>query len=243
MKKLKINDINTVSSLSINNEYICKQYLQTYKRLMLAMPELAYEYLDEEYSSLRFDDYEDFEEYITENYSNLYSLTLSKYAVETDSEYREYMCQDTNGNVYKFTEKEGIMDITVQLDDYTILSDDYIEAYNSATDEEKVQTDIEMFFKMINTKDYSGAYDLLNDSFKSSNFASFDDFKTYAKENFFDNTTITEVSDISKSGTYYVCTFTAASGSSSASTDETSEETFIVSLGDETDFELSFTVK
>ena len=240
-QEIEENDVNAVSSVTINNEYICRKYLQTYRKIILAWPELAYEYLDDEYKELRFGSYENFTEYITDNYDNLCDLTLSKYEAEAYDEYTQYTCEDTNKNIYTFTENEAIMDFTVQLDDYTIPTDEFIELYNSATDEEKVQTDIEMFFKMINTKDYNAAYEILNNTFKESNFATVDEFKEYAQNNFFDNTTITTVNELTESGGYYVCTITTSSGSSSAA--ESGEETFIVSLGEGTDFEMSFTVK
>ena len=240
-QEIEENDVNTVSSVTINNEYLCREYLQTYKKIILAWPELAYEYLDDEYKELRFGSYENFTEYITDNYDNLCTLTLSKYEIEVYDGYTQYTCEDINENIYTFTENEAIMDFTVQLDDYTIPTDEFIELYNSATDEKKVQTNIDKFFKMINTKDYNAAYEILNDTFKANNFATVDEFKEYAQNNFFDNTTITTVDELTESGGYYVCTITTLSGISNDA--ESGKETFIVSLGEGTDFEMSFTVK
>ena len=239
-EEIEENEFNIYEDVQINYEYLCKEYLQTYKKLILAMPELAYEYLDDEYRETRFGSYEDFTEYITENYDNLYTLTLSEYDVETYDNYKEYICKDAKGNMYIFIETDEIMNFVAQLDDYTIETADFIEAYNSATDEEKVQTNIDKFFKMINTKDYVSAYKLLNDTFKENNFATIDEFKEYVQNNFFENTTITTVNELTESGTYYICTVTTTNTSD---TSETMEETFIVSLGEDTDFEMSFTIK
>ena len=40
------------------------KYLEHFKRILLAKPELAYEYLDEEYKNERFGSYEYFNNYV-----------------------------------------------------------------------------------------------------------------------------------------------------------------------------------
>ena len=241
-KSIAENDLNSVISAEVTYEYMANQYFETYQKLMLTLPEVAYKYLDEEYSKLRFETYDAFIEYIEEQEETIKNTILNKYEVNEENGEENIIITtvDLNSNVYTF-EISAIMDFVVQLDDYTIPTDEFIELYDSATDEEKVQTNIATFFKMINTKDYNAAYEILNDTFKANNFATVDEFREYAQNNFFDNTTITTVNELTESGGYYVCTITTSSGSSSAA--EFGEETFIVSLGEDTDFEMSFTVK
>ena len=43
------NNNNKIPSIKINSEVQCKNYLTTFKRMMLSNPEVAYEYLDNEY--------------------------------------------------------------------------------------------------------------------------------------------------------------------------------------------------
>lgn len=237
--KITLNENNEYTIIDYSNQDMAQKYLSNYKEILLDDLEKAYNLLDSEYRELKFENYEEFEEYYEDRKNNIFSCSLASYNVTSYDSYMEYVCLDTSGNCYTFY-AIATMNYTIRLDDYTILSDDYIELYNSATDEEKIQTDIEMFFKMINTKDYNAAYEILNDTFKTNNFATVDEFKEYAQNDFFDNTTITTVTDLTESGGYYVCTITTTNTSD---TSETGEETFIVSLGEGTDFELSFTVK
>lgn len=241
--EIEENDNNTFNYNTISDEDMSREYFNILKYLYLYDSERLYNLLDEEYSNARFGNYENFQEYIQDITDKMNNSTLYRYQVSYQSETNTviYRLMDNYDIVYTFEVGDYILDFDVQLDDYTIESTSFVELYNEAEDQEKVQTNIETFFKMINTKDYNAAYNVLNDTFKQNNFPTVDEFKEYAQNNFFDNTTITSVEDISQSGTYYACTITTASDDSD--TAETREETFIVALGNDTDFTLSFTVE
>ena len=100
---------------------------------------------------------------------------------------------------------------------------------------------ITKFFKMINTKDYESAYNLLNNDFRNSNFGTLDNFINYVKNNFYSNTIITDIVEVKEEGMYYVCTLNTASDDSDSANKV--KETFVVLLKEGTDFELSFTIK
>ena len=237
---IELNDNNKYVSKDYTAQEMAQEYLSNYKEILENDLEKAYDLLDNEYKEAKFEDYNEFQEYYNLRRAQIQGSTLQKYKISNKGSYTQYMCIDNYDNYYIFN-AEGVMKYTVQLDEYTILPDEYIQAYEAATDEQKVQTNIDTFFKMINTKDYKAAYNVLDDTFKQNNFATLDEFKEYAQNNFFDNTTITNVIDLSKTGTYYACTIATASDTSDSA--QTGEETFIVALGNGTDFTLSFTVK
>lgn len=232
------NNLNAVTDAKVNYEFLCKEHLNSFKKMILALPELAYEYLDDEYKQERFGNYEKFEEYLTENHNNLFTLTLSEYQVDTYDGYRQYVCVDAKGNYYLFKES-SIMDYKVQLDTYTIKTDTFIENYNTLKDSEKASVNVDIFMQMINTKDYSHAYEVLSDGFKSNYFPTEEDFKNYVKENFY-NYNILQINNSTNEGTVYIFRSTVTNGENAET--ENKEKTFNVSLEEGTDFKISFNV-
>lgn len=237
---IELNDNNKFSTISYSDQDMAAKYLSDYKNILSNDLEEAYNILDQEYKEKKFDSYEEFTEYYEDRKNGIFSYSLENYEVTEYNSYTKYICVDSYGNYYIFY-ATGVMNYTVMLDQYTIFDETVEEEYNNATDEQKVQTDIDIFFKMVNTKDYVSAYKLLNNSFKNNYFSTIDEFKEYAQNNFFESTTITTVNELTQSGSYYVCTIVTSNDMSD--TVETGEETFIVSLGEDTDFEMSFTVK
>ena len=232
------NSLNVVTDAKVNYEFLCKEHLNSYKKMILALPELAYEHLDDEYKQERFGSYEKFTEYITENYNNLFSLTLSEYQVNTYDGYREYVCVDTKGNYYLFKEA-SIMEYKVQLDTYTIKSETYIENYNTLKDPEKASVNVDIFIQMINTKDYHHAYEVLAEGFKNNYFPTEEDFKNYMKENFYDYNVL-KINTSTNEGIVYIFKSTLTNGGNTET--ENQNKTFNVLLGEGTDFTISFNV-
>ena len=147
------NDNNAMITQSVDDEYISKEYFNTFKRIMLANPKLAYEFLDEEYRDKRFGSLESFEEYINANRNFVKSLTLGKFLVNDYDGSREYICIDTYGNYYRFYEK-SITDYSTMLDLYTIDLEQFVNQYNKGNDADKCSLNIQKFIQMINAKDY-----------------------------------------------------------------------------------------
>lgn len=232
------NNLNGVTDAKVNYEFLCKEHLNSFKKMILAVPEIAYEYLDDEYKQERFGNYEKFSEYLTENHNNLFSLTLAEYQVNTYEGYREYVCVDAKGNYYLF-EETNIMDYKVQLDTYTIKSEKFIESYNTLKDSEKASVNVDIFMQMINTKDYSHAYEVLSEGFKNNYFPTEEDFKNYVKENFYDYN-ILHINNSTNEGTVYIFRSTLANGENAET--ENKEKNFNVLLGEGTDFTISFNV-
>ena len=232
------NDNNGMYAQNVDDESLSKEYINTFKRMMLANPEIAYEFLDAEYRNKRFGDLKSFKGYIDANKSFVNSITLSKYLVNDNDGYREYICIDTHGNYYRFNEK-SITDYSVMLDLYTIDLEQFTAQYNKGNDVDKCSLNIQKFIQMLNAKDYKSAYNVLDDGFKSNYFKSLSDFERYVKDNFFEYSSVQEDVNFSKSGLYYVSDIGLIE---SANTSNVMTKRFIVSLKEGTGFKLSFTV-
>lgn len=249
MKKEDINISNSEIAENDNNSFnynstkevnMVKEYFSLLKTNILNNNKKIYSLLDEEYKNKRFSTYEKFQEYLNETGDRYSNLTLSKYLVQNeDNGTIRYNLLDSNENCYVITvNAKDLLDYDIQLDDYTIESDEYKESYNKAEDVEKAYTDIAKFFKMINNKDYEAAYNVLGETYRKNYFPTLEKFKEYVKKNFFDYTTVTDSEDVTKSSSYYVCTINTVSKSGKEKT-----ETFVVSLEEGTGFKLSFTIK
>ena len=77
------------------------------------------------------------------------------------------------------------MDYDALLDNYTIESQEYIDKYNSLTDEQKVNVSVAKVLKMINTADYTNLYNIVDETYKQNNFPNQEIFENYIKNNFF----------------------------------------------------------
>ncbi|MBQ3145564.1 MAG: hypothetical protein IJB90_03215 [Clostridia bacterium] len=232
------NENNQLYIQNINTQIVVEDYLKLYKGAVLGNPELVYNYLlDEEYKNKRFKNLEDFKKYIEKNKSLFFSARVEKYGVKSNGEYDEYLVIDQNGRYYCFKEKE-IMNYKIILDTYTIDSQDFINKYDSTTEQGKVALNIDKFIKAINDKSYYYAYNLLSEGFKSNYFKTQEEFENYARETFFDNNNVDykEGKFSVESGLYkYELTITNSEG-------ENITKTFIMKLNDNREFEMSFNV-
>ncbi len=231
---------NSFNYINATNEYVSKQYFNLLKTNILTDSKKIYSLLNEEYKKKRFSTYEKFQTYLTDMKDKLNNMTLSKYLVENNNDGTiRYNLLDNYENCYVVTvSANDLLDYNIQLDDYTLEKASYIEEYNKAESVDKANTNIAKFFKMINNKDYEAAYNVLDETYRKNNFSTLDKFKYYVKTQFFDYTTVTEIKDVTKSSSYYVCTIVTSSRDGKEKT-----ETFVVSLEEGTNFKLSFTVK
>ena len=151
------NKYNLFKNINVTNEDMARNYLNDYINKALNYPELAYNLLDEEYKNKRFGNLEEYKNNMSENENQMENTTMVKYGVNEKDNYTEYIIVDNFDNYYTIKEN-GIMDYTILLDNYTIKTEEFITTYNKASDAKKVATDIEIFIKMINNKDYKNAY-------------------------------------------------------------------------------------
>mgnify|MGYP004626760531 CR=1 FL=1 len=197
------NENNEYVNTTINNQTKTQTYINMYKRLALSNPELAYNYMDEEYRNKRFESVNGFKEYIKNNRDNIEEISLNQYLAENNDDYTEYVGKDKYGNLYIFDEK-NVLDFTLKLDTYTITTEKFKETYENSEDYKKVQMNIDKFFQMINRQDYTNAYKCLAEGYKNNYFKTEEEFIKYVKNNFFKYNKITFKSYEQKGNKLYV---------------------------------------
>lgn len=244
----EINVRKTISEIasSYNNQtmysevtpqIICTRYLMQYKQNLINNPEQAYNLLDENYSNKRFVTFENFQEYLDDSSEIIDKITLESYSVNNSNDYTEYICEDIYGNYYIFY-ATSVFDYTVQLDTYT-LSDEFEKTYSEASNDKKAGLGIELFFEMINARDYRHAYEKLDETFKNENFPTYQQFKEYVKTNFYTSNSINYVTNRTIENLY---TYNIIITDSNNEESESISKTFIVQLQEGTDYVLSFNV-
>lgn len=177
------NNSNQYNTTNVSIENIVKDYMNNYKRVVLVKPELIYERLNEEYREKRFGSVEEFEIYIDDNRDEIITLQPQQYLSNAYQGYTEYVCRDKYSNMYIFKEY-GILDYEISLDTYTIISDKFKETYDSSDEEYKVAMNIDKWIQMLNTRDYTHAYEVLDETFRNNNWRSEEAFEQYMRENF-----------------------------------------------------------
>lgn len=182
--KIEKNSNNNIPTISMTAESISKYYFDTMKNILLYDNENAYKYLDEEYANIRFKTEEAFKDYISENSEYVKGLDLTQYKIETiDDELRQdrYLLVDQYKNIYTI-ETDTVTDFKMKLDTYTIISNKFKETYDSSNEEQKVAMNIDKWIQMINTRDYTNAYNVLDETFRNNNWASEEEFEQYIRE-------------------------------------------------------------
>lgn len=235
-QEIEENSNNKYERPKVTEAYMAQQYFNIYKRIMLGDTELAYEYLNEEYKNKRFGNYEQFEKYVNNNRESIRFAGISKYTVNNSSEGTEYICLDSKGNYCIFREK-GAREYEVFLDTYTIESDKFKTEYNNGSEQKKVQLNIDKFMKMINNKDYSHAYEVLDDEFKNNYFKTEETFEKYIKNNFFEYNSVT-YDKFSQEGEIYIYKITISD--KTLKNDNKKSVNIIMQLKEGTDFIMSF---
>ena len=183
LQEIKKNEYNRTTNVSITEENITKDYINIYKRLALARPDMAYEKMDKEYREKRFGTLDEFKKYVNDNQKDIIQINMTKYLGQEKGEYVQYVGKDKYNNFYIFNEN-ALLDYTIELDDYTLdyKNKDFLKAYKGSDAQYKMAYNIEKWIKMINNRDYKSAYAVLDDGFKEQNFKTEEDFIKHMKE-------------------------------------------------------------
>ena len=239
MTSIEQNDNNQYSIPTLNNENIVRDHINQYKRLVLAAPELVYEKFDETYRNERFGSLENFQNYISKNADEIKRISLDEYLVNTYDGYTQYVGRDKYDNTYIFNEN-SVLDFTIQLDTYTILTDNFKTTYDEGNDMQKVRMNIDRWVEMINNRDYHTAYKYLDETFRNNNFGSEEAFEQYMRDNLplHYQLQVGQFEETNQTYTQYIV-LTDITGETS---DEI-ENTIIMQLKDDYDFVMSFSVE
>ena len=194
LKEIKSNNHNGFSFQRFTTDSIFKRYARVYINLLKINLPKAYEMLDEEYKKLRFsNNYSNFVNYITQmNNNNKIDTEITEITKYNTN--NEYLIKTQNDNRY-IIKAEIPMDFTVQLDEYTIITDSFKQTYESASDIKKVSTNVDKIMKMINNYDYENLYNLLDETYKQTNFNNKNNFINYIQQHFY-NSNIYEIQEI-----------------------------------------------
>lgn len=235
---ININDSNVYMEQVITNEYMATEYFELYKKLAISNPNIIYNMMDKEYREARFGNLESFLKYVNDNIDEIKNINLKQYLVNNYNDYVEYVGKDQYGNLYIFNEYNDGRNTNIKLDTYTIPTDKFISEYQKASEQEKVQMNIDKFMQMINRHDYRTSYNCISKGFKDNYFNTQEDFENTIKYNFFDYNKF-EFSNFEKKGSnIYVCTvkLTDLTEQNQASRNVN----FIIKLNENLDFEMSF---
>lgn len=238
-EKIQKNNYNMLVTSNLKQDEIANKYLMDLKEKLINKPEEVYKLLDEEYKDKRFKDLSDFKEYVQENIQNINNMMLTKYSVDAKDGYTEYLCVDNNQNNYLF-KVTSAMKYKVLLDNYTVVTEQYKEEYESSSESDKIATNIDKFIRCINNKDYNQAYSFLDEGFKNNYFSDVSSFEEYIKDNFYNYNSMGKI-DIKNEGNIFICTVSIKSGIGVGASNMT--KTIIMQLKEGTDFEMSFNIE
>ncbi len=233
------NEDNVYINKTSSSETKVKDYILLYKKLVLAEPEIAYNYMEEEYRNKRFGSIEKFKEYIENNRETIERISVEQYLTENHDDYTEYVAKDQYSNLYIFDEK-NVLDFTFKLDTYTIPTEKFQKTYNSADDQNKVAMNIDKWIQMLNTRDYENAYNVLNETFRNNNWKTEKEFEKYIKDKLPLHYKVEYTTYSNEKSTY------AQTINLTDVTDENSEKitlNIIMQLKDNYDFVMSFSIE
>lgn len=178
--KIVRNEYNVMQRLSLSEEEKIKEYVRHYQQNIKYDIEEAYNSLNEQYKLKKFDSIEKYKEYL-DNVTN--TDNIEKYRIVKYDEYTQYICIDNNKNYYIFNSTSAF-EYNVILDNYTIDTEDFLQRYNDASEQEKVLMNLEKLSNAINSQDYEYVYNKLDETFKQTNYKTLQDFENYIKQNY-----------------------------------------------------------
>lgn len=246
IKYIDKNKNNEIKKVELTDQQICLQYYSDYIDLIKNNQEKAYEKLDESYREKRFGSLDNFKKYIKENLNDISIDMLSKYQVKDQNEYNEYMCVDKNGRYYIFNVTSA-MNYTLFLDTYTVDLPEFIEEYNSASNQKKMALNINKIISAINQKDYEYVYSKLDETFKQNYYNNQESLEAFIKENLFNKNkaSFQEYSSEQNLGIYKVRVEKEYQDGEKAPEGKNAEFqnlNIIMKLGQGTDFVMSFSI-
>lgn len=218
---------------------VLKEYFEDYKFKAIYYPEQAFILIEENYKKEKFNNnLEQYKTYIKNNLETFQDANIVKHTIKNENGEIKYTFADNYNHYYELQET-GIYEYTIILDNYTIQSKEQKEQYEGLSDEQKALSNIDKVMKLINTKDYQTVYQYLNVDFKNTNFPTIEAFTTYMQANFFENNIVGKIATRKEEKIYLLKVPYKESLSSAAEEDE---KTFMVRLGEGTNFELSFEI-
>ena len=232
--EIELNN-NQIDETMLTDYELVNKYYNNYTKLAINNSEVAFEMLDKQNKLNKFNnDLNSYKDYIENNKEKIINSVITDIQVEAQENYKKYVIQDTYERTYTITEY-NYNNYTIALEEYTSENEEDIEL----SSEEKVKSNIEKMFKLLDEKEYSKVYEKLNNEFKNTNFPTLKSFKQYANNAFFDYNMLGQIT-IEDQGATYVIKVLYKDGTSSAAEKRT--KTFVMRLLEGTEFEMSFQI-
>lgn len=213
----------------IDNVKQMEIYLEDYSFQIFNNTENSYNLLNTEYREKRFNSLQSFVQFLNEKQGQLHNIKINQYTVDEENQNKIYKGTDQYGNYYEIIEK-SYMNYEIILDNYTMLD------YSNDSDENKIKLSAEKFILMLNSADYTNAYNLLEPSFKQINFPTEQDFINYVKNNFYARNIVAS-KDLSEDG---ICTVTIKDSISTQA--NKIQKQFKVIMGEGMSFTIEFNI-
>ena len=233
------NNYNTFDFVNADDKYVINQYFSEYQTKLLNNVDSAFELLNQEYREKKYENSQEFSQYVEENYEALQNTYLTKYQINQFDEYKEYVCLDENNQYYIFIEKT-LTDYSVILDTYTVDLKDFTDKYNPADVSTKVGMNVEKVIDAINDGDIKYVYNKLDETFRNNTFGNLENFRTYVNENFYEENEV-EYLEFSEEGDTYI--YGARIKNAQEENSEGKAITLIMKLSEGTDFVMSFSIE
>ena len=242
-KTIEANDYNEYEIEVIENDAtIISDLMDNFTDNVIYNLDNSYDLFSEEYKKERFNTLDKYKDYMNNNINKIISSSIKKYRIDTFDDYNQYIFIDQNGNYYIFKETT-IMEYTVQLDTYTIDSQDFKDRYDDANEQTKVGMNIEKIKQALNNKDYEYVYNKLDNTFKQNNFGNYEQFVSYIKENLFEINKI-EYINLNREGDIYAYeTKITQANEDEEEQSDSKKGTFIMKLLEDRDFVMSFSIE
>ena len=111
----KTYDVNEYNLVNINDRQLAAIYLNDYRNYLKNNIDQAYELLNEEYRSKKFNNIQEFKDYI--NSININTMSVEKYNISDDKKIIDVYISDNDRFIFKI---KSILEYEVYLDDTTV---------------------------------------------------------------------------------------------------------------------------
>lgn len=111
----KTYDVNEYNLVNITDRQLAAIYLNDYRNYLKNNIDQAYELLNEEYRSKKFNNIEEFKDYI--NSININTMSVEKYNISDDKKIIDVYISDNDRFIFKI---KNILEYEVYLDDTTV---------------------------------------------------------------------------------------------------------------------------
>lgn len=238
IEAIKDKEYNKTIYKNIEDGEIIINYYNDYKKLLKYSNNLLYSKINQEYKNAKFSQFNQFVQYISNNKLKLQNRNIVKYSKEKYDNYTQYACLDQSGGYIIFNVTSPTQ-YNIILDTYTINLPEFTEKYETATSQEKVLLNIQKCFEAINNKDYEYVYSKLDETFKTNNFGTIQNFENYIKSHLFEINKISATNGKTQGNLY---TYDLEIKDSLGTNTNIIKKTFVMQLKDKADFVMSFEI-